>query len=523
MYPPNLDLLTPTYSERLVYDQLKQQLSNDCMVFYSVSWVDEVQGKRLNSEVDFLVFDPKYGYICIEVKGGTGVEIQDGVWYLITRGEKRRLNRSPYEQAEASMRYFLDYYEKVYNFKFKGVFGAMVFFPLFEFHGDEIIGNRPVQATVTSKDLMNLEDKIKKAFMFYKNSSFAFTKEQRQNILNIINKRLVVSAAAGALIEQKKSMLDQINRVQDNFIYMLENYKQFYIKGGAGTGKTWIAMKLAKKYLSMGLDVLLLCFSPTLANFIRIEINCKDISVFDLEDLIFKSFNASIFDINSAEKIIDNIDENNLKKYDAIIIDEGQDLNEEWSMLLRYMLKNQKDSYLNVFYDDTQNVYNRDFKDAFLISSPPYLLRENLRNTSSIYDYATEISKLGKDVITNPITGPIPESKEFGSWGSTFRYLEDLLNEFILDEKVKTDSLVIICDEQVYPHLFNVSIANWKITSNPKGFNEIRISKTADFKGLESDVVIYIHSELSTSEFDYVACTRARYFLFDFQLKFLIV
>ena len=74
MYPPNLDLLSPTYSERLVYEQLKQQLSDDCMVFYSVSWVDDVHGRRTNSEVDFLVFDPKYGYICIEVKGGTGVE-----------------------------------------------------------------------------------------------------------------------------------------------------------------------------------------------------------------------------------------------------------------------------------------------------------------------------------------------------------------------------------------------------------------------------------------------------------------
>jgi hypothetical protein len=129
------------------------------------------------------------------------------------------------------------------------------------------------------------------------------------------------------------------------------------------------------------------------------------------------------------------------------------------------MLKNQNDSYLNVFYDDTQNVYNRDFKDAFLISNLPYLLRENLRNTSSIYDYATEISKLGKDVITNPIAGPIPEKKEFGSWGATYRYLEDLLNEFILDEKVKTDSLVIISDEQIHNHLEDVSIANWRISS----------------------------------------------------------
>ena len=519
MYPPNLDLLSPTYSERLVYEQLKQQLSDDCMVFYSVSWVDDVHGRRTNSEVDFLVFDPKYGYICIEVKGGTGVEIIDGIWYLRTRDEKRRLSRSPYEQAEASMRYFLDYYEKVYNFKFKGVFGAMVFFPLFEFLEDEIIGNRPIQATVTSKDMMNLEDKIKKAFMFYKNSSFAFTKEQRQNFLNIINKRLVVSAAAGALIEQKRAMLEQINRVQDNFIYMLENYKQFYMKGGAGTGKTWIAMKLARKYLSIGLDVLLLCYSPILARFIRTEINSKEISVFDFEDLMCRTFNKSVFEINTAEDIIDNIDDYSYKKYDAIIVDEGQDLTEEWSIILRYMLKNQNDSYLNVFYDDTQNVYNRDFKDAFLISNPPYLLRENLRNTSSIYDYATEISKLGKDVITNPIAGPIPEKKEFGSWGATYRYLEDLLNEFILDEKVKTDSLVIISDEQIHNHLEDVSIANWRISSDPKFNNEIRISKTADFKGLESDVVIYIHSNLSTNAFDYVACTRARYFLFDVIVK----
>ena len=47
----------------------------------------------------------------------------------------------------------------------------------------------------------------------------------------------------------------------------------------------------------------------------------------------------------------------------------------------------------------------------------------------------------------------------------------------------------------------------------------ISIYKVEDFKGLESNVIIYIHSIKSNTTINYVAYTRAKYYLYEFVIK----
>ena len=112
MYPKNINEYMPTDSERIVYQELKNQLPDSFDVFYSVSWTSYNAGRLEKSEADFVVVSPDYGFLCLEVKGGSGIRIEDGVWYLsdTVHGE-RKLNMSPYNQAEKNMsiliRFFL--------------------------------------------------------------------------------------------------------------------------------------------------------------------------------------------------------------------------------------------------------------------------------------------------------------------------------------------------------------------------------------------------------------------------------
>lgn len=75
----------------------------------------------------------------------------------------------------------------------------------------------------------------------------------------------------------------------------------------------------------------------------------------------------------------------NLPQYDCIIVDEAQDFNEEWAYCVKLLLKDQKQSYLYVFYDENQNIFKRNFGNAFMIDYPPFILTENIRNTAGIY------------------------------------------------------------------------------------------------------------------------------------------
>ena len=107
MHPSGIPEGSCPYSEEKFFSACKEQLPEKCHVFYSVRWyTTNHDGVREDSECDFLIVHPNYGFLCVEVKGGTGMRVEDGAWYLTDRYGERRLHRSPYAQAEASMRFF---------------------------------------------------------------------------------------------------------------------------------------------------------------------------------------------------------------------------------------------------------------------------------------------------------------------------------------------------------------------------------------------------------------------------------
>ena len=108
---------------------------------------------------------------------------------------------------------------------------------------------------------------------------------QHHAFLELIRDRLAISAAAGALVRYKDQQLNVINRVQDNYIYLLSNVKQFYMRGGAGTGKTWIAMKMAKNATETSEQkVLFVCASKPLAEMVHSHIG-NTVDVKDIRSL----------------------------------------------------------------------------------------------------------------------------------------------------------------------------------------------------------------------------------------------
>ena len=111
MHPASIFESSHVYSEVKFYKELQKQLSDKYHVFYSVRWYTMTDGVREDSECDFLIFNPDYGFLCIEVKGGSEITVNDGEWRLIDSHGGRILDKSPYLQAEQSMRFFKKYFE----------------------------------------------------------------------------------------------------------------------------------------------------------------------------------------------------------------------------------------------------------------------------------------------------------------------------------------------------------------------------------------------------------------------------
>ena len=519
MYPKNVAEYTPEDSERIVYQELKNQLPDTWDVFYSVPWTSYKHGKRTKSEADFIVCSPEHGFLCLEVKGGNYIRKENNIWYLndSTYGE-RKLKCSPYEQADKSMYYFEKFFSNMYNLSYPGIYGSGVILPFYAIPEDLDLDNRQRACTIDCYDLNHLADRIKKLFRLWGGSSYGlrvYSPEQHKALVELIRDRIAISAAAGALVKYKEQQLQVINRVQDNYVYFLNNVNRFYIKGGAGTGKTWIAKKMAMKSAKAPeAEVLFLCASKSLADKVSEDMP-ENVVVMTMEEALstaskdISQYNAPLY-----EGVSNSID--TYPQYDAIYIDEAQDFTQEWAEITNHMLRDAS-SRLGVFYDDIQIFREDSFGDAFDIEGQPYLLRENIRNTANIYSWTSEKTNLGTDVIVNPVEGPTPIVEMMADHYQLTHKLEGLLKKFLDDEHLSNDSMIFITDHKEKLLSEYVSgIAKWKLVAHdPKAANEVQVVSVEEFKGLESDMVVYIHSKDTTNNMDYIAYTRAKYYLIE--------
>ncbi len=91
----------------------------------------------------------------------------------------------------------------------------------------------------------------------------------------------------------------------------------------------------------------------------------------------------------------------------------------------------------------------------------------------------------------------------------------------MVDEGLNTTSLAILVDDadwfmEQYPE----GIAKWKFIKQPvTNDDEVRVSSVLDFKGLESDMVIYVRHEDVSQNLNYIAYTRAKYYLLELIIK----
>ena len=384
MHPVDIENYDYTPTEKEMYYALKEQLPDKYQVFYSVRWFETVDNKRIDSESDFLVFDPSFGFITIEVKGGTGITVEDGTWTLIedygpSNSSSRVLKCSPYEQAEKSMRHFRNYFVSEFNQNYNGVYGFAVAFPRYAIT-DQLAQEAPPETTIDLNDMASLREKTNRIFHYWKNKSnisVPFSAEQRTRFITAVNKQISMSAAAGALIPIKEKEFSKINFVQDSILDCLHNYRQAQIVGGAGTGKTFIGIKKAVRDALDGKKVLFTCCNEELAAFVQTRLcQYESITVCTYNQLMRELLGAQYDSLptnangnKNCFELMDQIEAD--KKYDSIIVDEAQDFDIDMGFAIRSLLRDEGNSSLYVFYDKNQNVFEMDFENAFAIDAPP--------------------------------------------------------------------------------------------------------------------------------------------------------
>jgi hypothetical protein len=177
---------------------------------------------------------------------------------------------------------------------------------------------------------------------------------------------------------------------QGMFLTLFADQKQFAepqtghyrVRGVAGSGKTQVLAYRASKLASQGYRVLVLTFNITLWHLVRDMINRSPFA-FHWHNLTITYFHGLCKDILNKfgkvwpidkdngdgetlfrevvpKKVLEILNKNEWEKYDAILIDEGQDFCAEWySMLCRFLTSRDE---VVVVCDKKQNIYARELE-----------------------------------------------------------------------------------------------------------------------------------------------------------------
>lgn len=526
--------------ENLLYRLLHDYLPSD----WHVLWHRCIAYNGFLHEIDFLVFVPKMGVVNIDAKGH-GWGVRDNAIYCEHQGhrELRTGAKSPFMQAEKAIRTVNNAFEATIGGPWGGYASLVAFIDPFFYAGyeEKYIDNI---RTRLEQDPQYLAKRIRQAL-----SSEAaqqhhqyFTDAVMQELL----RSLTVNCPPQIVNDEDFDRYDRevrttLSAKQKRVLAQLRTCPNLHVSGAAGTGKTVIAMEIAKQYARDGKKVLYICYNQmlqkTLSEALRRtnQSNIAIYSFFQIPNLhlpsgqplkrycplpvIDNSNQAEVDWRAQAEGIRNALAQyaaNFQEGYDVLLVDEAQDLDSPSILALFNLLKSERK--IVIFSDQGQLFYNTQWQlDLRIFGEEPcqaLKLDENWRNTRLIHEHFKEYQER-EDVFPILEVGdnPVTEVQD----------LEATLRDLLAQGRRPKDIVVLAEDSAKLPlaqvhhpiqnrpiHLSN-NWAQWQA-------NNVILKETIRrFKGLESPIVVLQPPRANNCQADslnYVGESRAKYELY---------
>jgi hypothetical protein len=497
------------HAERKVFDQLKK-MSSTYDIFYSRKFVTDGIDKKPEYEVDFIIAIPEKAIICLEVKGG--IINYSGSKDEWTQNGKVMGKRPDSQASSASHALIKGFYELVGDM----AIGWGLCFP------DGDLGSKALPTSIDSNQiidqlsLLHIDKALEYLFDFIKKQNSTrlgarrwmynkFKTELLRDIgfVQVLSTRVKYNEQR--FIELTANQVAVFNRLKAN--------KNIITTGPAGSGKTIIAKTLAQDFLDKDKKVLFLCFNRTLANKIRYEFDRNETRI---TVATFHSFARKIIDLYDLNWWKDNTASEDFweldvpvkleeclpyfeEKFDAIIIDEGQDFKEFWFELIFSL--GTMDSGKYIFMDEMQDIFGHYSKipneDHFM----KYNLPENCRNTKTIVNYLSEIVSKNIQPFSNSPEGEAIVIKAFHNQIEQQKYVLDEIKALTREQGIHSEQILVLLNsskaESCLDDTSKVGKLDIKALDNKGRFKRDAINYTTinTFKGLEADIVFVVDAD----------------------------
>lgn len=424
-------------------------------------------------EADFVVLDPARGMLVVEVKGGTVLydPDQDAWWLRMAPDHKVQIS-DPAERAASRCR---DLRKKLKADQAWATLGLTEIpgghAALFSNLDDIEAISRPnltPQIRGGRGELSNLSAWIDRVFEYW-GASTAPGPLWQDHAVRVLAQRFEVQPRLGVIVEHNDRQLSYWTDEQWQALQGARFMRQLGIAGGAGTGKTLLAMRRAQELAREGERTLLLCFNALLGDHLKRECqlfaqaNPAAASIFAMtfHDLVtwwaIREVGPRLKRdlIAEASRDLPGQDESHVVRpqalalafnedtpdVQAIVVDEGQDFRDAyWGPIMQ--LQETRQTRLLVFYDANQRLFHRGQGFPFDLSQS-YTLRKNCRNGKTIH-MAAYFHYDGPEVLPNEVEGQAIERWEEPELDQAAARLRAELLRLVVKEHVPPEEIVVL-------------------------------------------------------------------------------
>ena len=201
--------------------------------------------------------------------------------------------------------------------------------------------------------------------------------------------------------EALRKTVEELTAEQYHVITALRGLTRVRVEGTAGSGKTLIAAERAIRLDCAGLKTLVLCHSPNLAIHLSSLTSQTEVDVFDFDSWMNLLLGTEVADHAEQDSwpwtgyaepydktlsaALTTLQRSGIR-WDAIIVDEGQDIRSDWWPLIESALRHCQHSQLTIFCDGRQKVTGTSDDDSYPQTDSVFQISRNCRNASAVHN-----------------------------------------------------------------------------------------------------------------------------------------